>query len=97
MLNSIKDKCGIPAVITTYDDQIKDYIEDALEDMRNSGVPASICYPGTNDKRVITSVALYVKANLGDDPDNYESYLRRYKNKVFRLTMEPDWEDCNVE
>ena len=96
MLFSIKDKCGIPAAITTYDDQIQDYIEDALEDMRNSGVPYSICNQNTDDKRVITAVTLYVKANLGDDPDNYESYLRRYKAKVFRLTMEPG-EDDDVE
>ena len=96
MLDSVKNKCGIPAAITTYDDQISDYIEDALEDMRNSGVPYSICDKDTDDKRVVTAVTLYVKANLGDDPDNYESYLRRYKAKVFRLTMEPG-EDDNVE
>ena len=64
--------------------------------MRNSGVPYSICNQNTDDKRVITAVTLYVKANLGDDPDNYESYLRRYKAKVFRLTMEPG-EDDDVE
>ena len=71
MLNSIKDKCGIPAAITTYDDQIQDYIEDALEDMRNSGVPYSICDQNTDDKRGIAGGTRYVNANLGDDPDNY--------------------------
>ena len=48
MLDSVKNKCGIPAAIATYDDQIQDYIEDALEDMRNSGVPYNICDRNTD-------------------------------------------------
>ena len=93
-----KFKCdGLDLVISEFSSFAQQtFVKDALEDMRNSGVPDSICDQNTDDKRVITAVTLYVKANLGDDPDNYESYLRRYKAKVFRLTMEPE-EDDDVE
>lgn len=94
MLEIIKSRCGIVEAITGYDDEIKGYIADALEDMRNSGVPPDIATEETTDQRVITAVALYVKAYLGSDRSDTDQYIRLYREKVFRLTLE---EDSDVE
>ena len=43
-----------------YNEDISDYIEDALEDMKTSGVPPDILKKDTDDPRVLTAVTLYV-------------------------------------
>ena len=39
-----------------YNEDISDYIEDALEDMKTSGVPPDILKKDTDDPRVLTAV-----------------------------------------
>lgn len=89
MIDLIKERCGIAAAITVYDDDIKSYIEDCKEDMALAGVNKALVEqesPG-----VITAVTLYVKANLGNDRSDTEKYMELYHKKLFRLTlMEPE-------
>ena len=70
-----------------YNEDISDYIEDALEDMKTSGVPPDILKKDTDDPRVLTAVTLYVKAYLGNDRSDTRKYQDLYRKKVIRLTL----------
>ena len=89
MLEIIKSRCGIPENIDVYDDDINIYIKDCLEDMKASGVPERLL-DKPRKPQVITAVTLYVKAYLGDDRSDTEMYLKLYRQKVFRLTLEDE-------
>ena len=95
MLEKIKKRCGIAEGINVYNDDISVYIEDALEDMKTSGVPPDILKKDTDDPRVLTAVTLYVKAYLGNDRSDTRMYLDLYRTKVFRMTLEGS--DLDVE
>lgn len=98
MLDEIKRSCGIAREIKVYDDEIEEYIEDALEDMKASGVPPNLLEDtGGINQQVLTAVKLYVKAYLGDDRSDTEKYLDLYRKKVFRLTLEGDEEECGAQ
>ncbi|MDU7031588.1 hypothetical protein [uncultured Robinsoniella sp.] len=88
LLNKIKERCGIAPGITVYDSEILDYIEECKEELIASDVPASVVQQ--EKKGVITAIALYVKANIGDDRSDTEKYMAMYHKKVFRLTTEVD-------
>ena len=90
MLNTVKMRCGIPPEIDVYDDEIKTYIKDALEDMRASGVPDWILDEENPKPQAITAVTLYVKAYLGNDRADTDKYLDLYRKRVFRLTLEDE-------
>ncbi len=85
MLDKIKSRCGIASQITVYDAEIKDYISDALDDMRASGVCENVIEGQTPG--VLTAVTMYVKAYIGDDRSDTERYLDLYRKKVSRLTL----------
>ncbi len=91
MLELVKKSCGIAEAVTVYDEEIKNYIEDCVQDMRASGVPPDLI--AREPPGIVTAVTLYVKAYLGDDRTNTEKYLELYRKKVFRLTLE-DQEDA---
>lgn len=90
MLEIVKSRCGIPDDIDVYDADIRMYINDCLIDMKASGVPERLLDMENTDPQVITAVTLYVKAYLGDDRSDTETYLKLYRQKVFRLTMEDE-------
>lgn len=90
MLEIIKSRCGIPEDIDTYDIDIQVYINDCLADMKASEVPERLLDLNGTDPQVKTAVTLYVKAYLGDDRSDTETYLKLYRQKVFRLTMEDE-------
>ncbi|WP_302419237.1 hypothetical protein [Blautia marasmi] len=92
MLNKIKRMCGIADVVTIYDDEIKIYMDDCLDDMRASGVPDSIIK--AQNPGVITAAVLYTKAYLGNDRAYTDKYLNLYRKKVSRLALE---EEENVD
>ncbi len=87
MLNIIKNRCGIAESVKVYDSDIEIYIRDCLADMVASGVPKSIVESEDNEG-AITAVSLYVKAFLGNDRTDTEKYMKLYRNKVFRLSLE---------
>lgn len=87
MLEKVKSRCGIAEEITVYDEQLQEYIADALADMAASGVPEELL-ENEEDPQVMTAVSCYVKAYLGDDRADTEKYLDLYRKKVFRLTLE---------
>lgn len=95
MLEKIKKRCGIAEGINVYNDDISVYIEDALEDMKTSGVPPDILKKDADDPRVLTAVTLYVKAYLGNDRSDTRMYLICIRKKVFRMTLEGS--DLDVE
>ena len=90
MLEIVKSRCGIPEEIDIYDTDIRIYINDCLADMKASGVPEKLLDMNGIDPQVATAVTLYVKAYLGDDRSDTETYLKLYRRKVFRLTMEDE-------
>lgn len=87
MLEKVKARCGIAEEITVYDEQIQEYIADALADMAASGVPEELL-ENEEDPQIMTAVSCYVRAYLGDDRTDTEKYLDLYRKKVFRLTLE---------
>lgn len=87
MLNIIKNRCGIAESVTVYDSDIEMYIKDCIADMMASGVPKHVIKSKKNDG-AMTAISLYVKAYLGNDRTDTEKYLRLYRNKVFRLSLE---------
>ena len=92
MLESVKMRCGIPAPITVYDNEFKDLIADAIEDMQTAGIPAELLEDKgeATNPRVLTAVSLYCKAMRGDDRTDTEKYLDLYHKKVFTLQLEPE-------
>lgn len=90
MFSMIKERCGIPNEITVYDSDIQMYLDDALEDMKASGVPERLFDQTDVDPQALTAVTLYVRAYLGDDRADTEKYLDLYRKKVFRLTLEDE-------
>lgn len=90
MLKEVKIRCGIAPEISVYDDEIEGYIEDALEDMRASGVPEWLLGKETKKSQTLTAVTLYVKAYLGNDRSDTDKYLELYRKRVFRLTLEDE-------
>lgn len=98
MLDEIKRRCGIAKEIRAYDEEIEGYIEDAMEDMEASGVPQNLLEMDRPiNPQVLTATTLYVKAYLGDDRSDTEKYLDLYREKVFRLTLEGDEEECGAQ
>lgn len=85
MLEKIKHRCGIAEQITIYDEEIMDYIEDAKADLLDSGVPPDLV--NTSDVRIMTAITLYVKANIGNDRSDTETYMDLYRKKAFRLAL----------
>lgn len=89
MLEQVKQRCGIPASVTAYDDEYAGLIEDAKEEMRTAGVPASLLSDTSVNSRVLTCIVLYVKAMRGDDRSDTEKYFEMFHRKVFKLSLEP--------
>lgn len=89
MLESIKQRCGIPASVKAYDVEYQSLIDDCMEEMKTAGVPASLLSDVAVNPRVLTCVCLYVKAYRGDDRSDTEKYLDMYHRKVFKLSLEP--------
>ena len=88
MFYLIKKRLGIAENVTVYDDDIRSYLADCEQDMLDSGVPQkTVDY---QDDRVVTAATLYVKANLGNDRADTEKYMELYRQKVFRLTLDPE-------
>lgn len=95
MFEAVKRRLGIAEAITVYDKDIQMYIDDCTQDMIASGVPKAVVDAET--EAVLTAATLYVNAYLGNDRADTEKYLDLYRQKVFRLTLEPDGSEENVE
>lgn len=94
MFYLIKKRLGIAENVTVYDDDIKSYLADCEQDMIDSGVPQKTVED--QDDRVVTAATLYVKANLGNDRADTEKYMELYRQKVFRLTLDPEGDVCGT-
>lgn len=85
LIIKIKVKCGIHSAVNAYDPEIEDYINDCIEEMKDSGVLESIIV--SESEQVLTAISCYVKAFIGNDRTNTDKYLSLYRNKVFRLSL----------
>ena len=94
MLEDVKIRCGIPATSTVYDQEFKELIADALEDMKTAGIPEDLLSDKgeQSNPRVLTAVSLYCKAMRGDARSDTATYLDLYHRKVWKLMLEPDEE-----
>lgn len=88
MFYLIKKRLGIAENVTVYDDDIRSYLADCEQDMLDSGVPEKTV--DCQNDRAVTAATLYVKANLGNDRADTEKYMELYRQKVFRLTLDPE-------
>lgn len=96
MFYLIKKRLGIAENVTVYDDDIGSYLSDCEQDMLDSGVPKKTI--DNQDDRVVTAATLYVKANLGNDRTDTDHYMELYRQKVFRLTLDPEEDEaCGTE
>lgn len=96
MFSLIKKRAGIASSVHVYDDDVRSYISDCEQDMLDSGVPKKTV--DNQDDRVITAITLYVKARLEEDAEESEKYMKQYREKVFRLTLdEEEDETCGTE
>ncbi len=87
MLELIKERCGIAASVKVYDKDIQMYIEDCRADMIASGVAKEIA-ESEGDAGTLLAITLYVKAYIGNDRTDTDKYLKLYREKVFRLSLE---------
>lgn len=87
MLELVKERCGIAASVQVYDRDIEMYIEDCRADMIASGVAKKIA-ESEEHAGTLMAVTLYVKAYIGNDRTDTEKYLKLYRDKVFRLSLE---------
>lgn len=95
MFYLIKKRLGIAENVTVYDGDIRSYLSDCEQDMLDSGVPKKTV--DDQDDRVVTASTLYVKANLGNDRTDTEKYMKLYRQKVFRLTLDEEDGACGTE
>lgn len=96
MVQLIKKRLGIADSVDVYDQDIMSYLEDCMQDMLDSGVPKKTVEG--QDDRVVTAATLYVKAYLGNDRTDTEKYLKLYREKIFRLTLDPEEDEkCGTE
>lgn len=96
LLEKVKKKCGIADIVTVYDSDAIDYINDAIYDMKTAGVPEDILpdlitesntYAEGMDPRTINTIALYVKAYIGEDRSDTDKYLKMYHDRVSKLSI----------
>ena len=95
MFEAVKRRLGIAEAIKTYDEDIQMYLDDCKQDMIASGVPEAVVNAGK--EAVLTAATLYVSAYLGNDRTDTDQYLNLYRQKVFRLTLEPEGDEEDVE
>lgn len=88
--NLIKKRCGIADGIIAYDEDLRGYIQDSIDDMLSSGVPRIVLEneEERGHEGAITAIVLYAKAYLGNDRTDTEKYLDLYRKKVSRLALE---------
>ncbi len=94
-LDDVKARMGIPAEIDVYDAEISGLLEDCEQDLLASGVTDNVLNSDTHTQQCITAATLYVKAYFGSDRSDSDKYLEMYRNKVFRLMLESEFDDAD--
>ena len=100
MLEKVMYRCGFPESVieagaSQMTEQVSDLIEDALEEMRGSGVPESLL--SSEDPRVITTVTMSVQAYRDTDRTDTDKYLDMFRRKTFRLTLDGGSGDNEID
>lgn len=88
MIDEIKKRCGIAEGIDVYNDEIEHYIEDCKSELAASGVPESVI--NAEGRELVTAITFYVKANIGNDRSDTDKYMKLFRRKVIRLTLEDE-------
>jgi hypothetical protein len=87
LVNTIRNSLRI--ISEEFDDEIKELIDQAIQDMKNSGVKAAV-FPdfGSNawaytipDSNIRRTIMLFVKANFGIENTDKDWYMEQYFNK----------------
>lgn len=87
IMESVKKTIGIAKTITTYDAEIRLWVDDACRTMtKTAGVPEKLIKE--EDPRAVAAIIFYVKANYGNDREDSEKYMRLFKKRVRELQME---------
>lgn len=83
-LGKVKTRLGIPAAVTTYDDELTDLIAEADKQIIASGVPARLA----EDERFVTAQVFYCRARYGSDRSDTNRNMTIFNDIVFRLALE---------
>lgn len=94
LIEKIKERLGIAAAVTVYDDELSDLIEHAKSDLLLSGVSAEMI--SAEPPEVVNTIAFFVKYAFADDSKEAERFGEMYQKSVFRLSTK-SWEDNTDE
>lgn len=94
LIEKIKERLGIAAAVTVYDDELSDLIEHAKSDLLLSGVSAEMI--SAEPPEVVNTIAFFVKYAFADDSKEAERFGEMYQKSVFRLSTQ-SWEDNTDE
>ncbi len=87
LLHRIKGDLRISADNTDFDEEIDDLIEQAVADLRASGVKSGVLDDiiGIVDSNIRRAIILYCKAFFGLENPDKDWYLQHYLNKKAEL------------
>lgn len=94
LIEKIKERLGIAAAVTVYDDELSDLIEYAKSDLLLSGVSAEMI--SAEPPEIVNTISFFVKYAFADDSKESERFGEMYQKSVFRLSTQ-SWEDNTDE
>lgn len=89
LLGRVKKSMGIASTITTMDDDLQFWIDEAKTTMqRTAGIPQDVLTEGMEDPRAVAAIVFYVLAFHGLDRFYTTQYYSMYKHKLRELQTE---------
>lgn len=90
MLEKVKAVCRVAS--TAFDEEIKDLIDAAFEDMGLTNINRDILNEDDAPALIIRAVSTYVKMNFGTvDESVYQRLKASYDEQKAQLAMSPDY------
>lgn len=89
LIDKIKQRLGIAAAVTVYDNELNDLIEHAKSDLMLSGVSDDMI--SAEPPEIINTIAFFVKYIFSDDSKESSRFGDMYQKSVFRLSTK-SWE-----
>ena len=94
LVDKIKQRLGIAAAVTVYDNELNDLIEHAKSDLLLSGVSAEMI--SAEPPEIINTIAFFVKYIFSDDSKESSRFGEMYQKAVFRLSTK-SWDGDSDE
>ena len=94
LVDKIKQRLGIAAAVTVYDNELNDLIEHAKSDLRLSGVSEDMI--SAEPPEIINTIVFFVKYVFSDDYKESVRFGEMYQKSVFRLSTK-SWDGDSDE